>query len=369
MIYFVCTLLSIICCYGIKRQTKTFEKRNCITFYRNSNYSDIVYLILAAAPFFGVSALRYGIGTDYFFTYVPQFELIVKGEKVYYEKGFWVINKFVSLFTDEPQFLIATVAFLFTAIVFWAFYRVSENIVMSIILMMLSYSFFVSLNNIRQSLASAILIWAFYYIYERKDIRALICVILAGLIHQVSLVFLIFFVLRYIKINSKLMLTGAFIMLALVRFANNQIISVLMRIPRLALYYSEDSEAVAGFLGKSISIAFIFVNLCIFLLFIYVDMISEEHKDEQNNLLLWNQMMIIAVCAVDGIAPAAYRIVRIFSFLQFAYLPNIIERFEFNKRNKAIIYCVLCVLFGFLFLQNYTAGAEEVFPYQSILNN
>lgn len=43
-----------------------------------------------------VSSLRYGLGTDYSYTYIPQFNSIARGDRGYYEIGFYLLNKIVS---------------------------------------------------------------------------------------------------------------------------------------------------------------------------------------------------------------------------------------------------------------------------------
>ena len=174
--------------------------------------------------------------------------------------------------------------------------------------------------------------------------------------------------LKYFKFSARFLTVASAGLLVILGGASRLIIEILSKVPRLAKYYAEEEEALSGFLDKSISITFIFVNLCILIIFIYFELQYKNIKTPKWNLILWNQFMILAICSLDGIAPATYRIVRIFSFAQFIYLPNIIEEYEDNRTAKVILYIVLIVLFGALFIQNYVTGTEQVFPYASIFS-
>ena len=369
MIYLIATCISLAFAMLIKNKNKTcLTREGMFCYFDMAKPIDMILIFGSAMPMFLVAALRYGVGTDYFYTYVPQFEMVVNGESVYYEKGFWLLNKLIAEFTDNPQIFIAFIALLFTALVYGALYIIADNIPMSIVLFVLSYSYFISLNNIRQSLASAILIWSLYYVIEGKDIKAFVSIIIAGLIHQASFIFLVFLVLKYFKFSARFLTVASAGLLVILGGASRLIIEILSKVPRLAKYYAEEEEALSGFLDKSISITFIFVNLCILIIFIYFELQYKNIKTPKWNLILWNQFMILAICSLDGIAPATYRIVRIFSFAQFIYLPNIIEEYEDNRTAKVILYIVLIVLFGALFIQNYVTGTEQVFPYASIFS-
>ena len=65
-----------------------------------------------------------------------------------------------------------------------------------------------------------------------------------------------------------------------------------------------------------------------------------------------SQCALLCVCALDGIVPAAYRVVRIFSFAQFILIPNAIRKYVNNKKEKNVvvygkyntIWCVVYIL-------------------------
>ncbi|MBT8949919.1 EpsG family protein, partial [Lactobacillus delbrueckii subsp. bulgaricus] len=73
---------------------------------------------------------------------------------------------------------------------------------MSILLFYLTYTYFVSINNIRQALASAILLPALYFLVRKKKIAFVLLTILAGTMHQSAYYFLIMAVLDLLPLSQ-----------------------------------------------------------------------------------------------------------------------------------------------------------------------
>ena len=81
------------------------------------------------------------------------------------------------------------------------------------------------------------------------------------------------------------------------------------------------------------------------------------------------QWMVLIVCAMDGILPATYRVVRIFTYAQFIFIPNAISKFERDDKRRLILYILVIVIFGILFVHDFAMGFEQVYPYKSIFNH
>ena len=109
MIYLAAAVFAILvsCCITGR------EGARCGEFYKDKNGWGIAFdktevrnrffLYLSALPLFLISALRFGIGTDYFYTYYPGFRVIANGGHMHFELLFHWLVKFIAIFTHDPQ--------------------------------------------------------------------------------------------------------------------------------------------------------------------------------------------------------------------------------------------------------------------------
>ena len=364
MIYFLACLLSVLFSLKLTKQRTNYEVNRIDWSIRtkNSNTANIVLMILAGVPPFFVSAFRYDIGTDYFYSYVPRFQDIVAGMDTYFERGFHYLNVLIALFTDNYQWLFIVTSFLFIAFVYKTIYDQASNIPMAIIMLFLTYTYFISLNNIRQSLAMAMVLYALKYLKEKHYGKFIVWVIAAGFIHQVAFICLIFTVLDKIKLSAKWAVVFSTAALILAQTVAPFLLSQLAKIERFSMYLESGLYA-----ERTMSRMGILFNLCILIMFAFMEWLWNDtlKKDSEWNQIIWWQCLLVCCSALDGIVPAIYRIARVFSFGQFLLMVNAVEKAK-SKEWKIIYYIIILAIFGIMYLQMYITGAEEIFPYKSI---
>lgn len=372
MTYIVSFLVSVLIAYYVPNNLKKIRMKTgwrYIRFGWKSINRKILILASSAGPIL-VSAFRYGIGTDYFYTYIPQFNLIARGGESYYEIGFYLLNKFVTLFTSNGQWLIALCSIITIGICYDQIFKQSKTLIISIVLFYLSYNYFISLNNIRQSLASAILLVAMECLINGEKIKFVVWVLIASTIHRVSLVFLPLILLDKIFFSAIIYFIMSCVMFGIAKIIAPRLIDILTKyIPRLSLYMQASELSI--YTKKTIGISYIILQFLIFLILIYLENNRTEisHKDNMEwNLTKMIQCLLMCVISMDGIVPAAYRIVRIFAFSQFILIPNAIYKHEKNKKRRWIIWFIILGLYTFWFVYNYMQGTEQVFPYKSIFS-
>lgn len=372
MAYIVSFLVSVLMAYYVPKNLRKGEMKTGWRYIR-FGWKSINRRILILASCIGpilVSAFRYGIGTDYFYTYIPQFNLIARGGESYYEIGFYLFNKFVALFTSDGQWLIALCSIITIGVCYGQLFKQSKTYILSITLFYLSYNYFISLNNIRQSLASAILLVAIECLINGEKIKFVAWVLIASTIHRVSIVFILLIVFDKMFFSAITYFIMSCVMFGIAKIIAPRLIAFLARyIPRLSLYMQASELAI--YTKKTIGISYITLQFLIFLILIYLENNQTEvsHKDNMEwNLTKMIQCLLMCVVSMDGIVPAAYRIVRIFAFSQFILIPNAIYKHEKNKNRKRIIWFIILGLYTFWFVYNYIQGTEQVFPYKSIFN-
>lgn len=185
----------------------------------------IIFWIALICPVL-ISGLRYGIGTD-FFSYEGIYrKLTTPNDFLYdlqhtgYEPGWILINNLIKFLFDDVQFL-----FIITSLLIWIFNfkaifdnRKNLNVGVAVLILM-STMFNDSLNIIRQSLASSILLMSVKPALDKKKTKFIFIVLFATSVHYFAFLFLI----TYWLVNSKtkgtnvtkkvLAFVGAFIIL------------------------------------------------------------------------------------------------------------------------------------------------------------
>lgn len=94
-----------------------------------------IYAFLSMLPFLLISGLRYGIGTDYFYRYAPDFNIIVNGGEVKnLELGFKLLYKLIGFFTNDYAVLFIITSMLVIIPIFYTIFKFSKKPVLSILL-------------------------------------------------------------------------------------------------------------------------------------------------------------------------------------------------------------------------------------------
>ena len=371
MIYAISFLISVFISYYVPRYEKNIKlKAWKIVIDKRKMHREKLMFASMILPIL-VSACRYGIGTDYFYTYIPQFNAIVRGEKSYYEIGFYILNKGIALFTENAQWLIVICSILTIGICYRQIFKESESYALSICLFYLSFFYFISLNNVRQSLASAfLLIGIEKFIYGEK-IKFIFWVLIASSLHRVSLVFLVLFFADRFCLSAIPYGVFSCVIFFIGRIIAPKVLTILTtHIPRLNIYLHASELAI--YKQKTIGSMYMLIQFAIIAIYVYLDVNGKELSEKKDqiewNFTKWTQCILFGIIAMDGVIPATYRIARIFSFTQFILLPNAIEKKEKNKHNKICIWGIVIGMYLIYFAQNVLRGAEEVLPYHSIFN-
>ena len=176
-VYIIMTIISMLFA-GYAQNVKEVESLD--STYR-------ILGVMAFLPFAVVSALRYQVGTDWPI-YNDYFHSIPAGGKKFTEPLFNLLNRFLYHFTQNSYILFAVVAVLLLSFMFLTIFQQSEYLTLSILIFVVSGDFFNSQNQIRQMLATAILLYAlnmsmtetgstiFYcYSLQRESISAHCC--------------------------------------------------------------------------------------------------------------------------------------------------------------------------------------------------
>ncbi len=163
--------------------------------YRDKKH--IYYLLILLAVFVPsvLGGIRYGIGTDYFVRYLPDYQILENDlwGKTRVEFGFELIGRITVLFDLGFQFMLFIVQLLTNGFILAALMRYEKEIdpELGMFFYMLLY-YQCSYNLVRQCFSMAIVFYALRYVEERKLLKFLLVCAIAATIHLSS--FVVFFV-------------------------------------------------------------------------------------------------------------------------------------------------------------------------------
>lgn len=150
--------------------------------YHRGNHRPAVFL--SAMPLFLIAALRYDVGTDYMFTYVPYFRYLSWGKNLRtMEPLYKLINQIVIWLGGSYQWVFAICAAIFCVLVFLHIYRNSPDPLLSVFLLCGLTYYFVSLNSTRQMVGCAILLYSLRFAEEKRWKPFFLAVVIASGFH------------------------------------------------------------------------------------------------------------------------------------------------------------------------------------------
>ncbi len=350
--YILLIFLIVVSYFLINKRFNNAKKKYCIFV------GVLLFLLLAFR--------NTSLGIDLKRLYIPYFNIIKNlsfGETIRFSQShqtevvFYLLNKTISLFTDNIHFYLAIVAIPYIFTVSRFIYKYSKNPLLSfLIFLSLNYYCF-SFSALRHTLAASFLIFSYDYLKEKKWLPFLFCVILASLFHRTAFIFLLAYPLAYLKINWK-----QIVLSLLLIFCSTLLRDFLFQL----LFFIFDSGHFANYLniGESMSLVFFTINFLLYLFMIYL---FKNNKNKMENRVLLNlQFLCICFASLTPVLGEMIRISFFFGVFLCASLPNAIENSKYAQ-NKKVYYSVLSISF-ILYFFNFTLYNSSLVPYVSIFD-
>lgn len=374
IVYILMLLISILFIYISQKQTKKWAKILCY--------------IMAAMPFFIVSAFRYDVGTDYLYRYTNDYNRMLKGANVSnLEILFKAIMYFCMIFTTKPYMMFFITSALIVGLIMETIFKQSKNKILSVCIFFLGGFFFDSLNIMRQYLAMSIVFFAYQFLLKDKKWYLLytLLVIIATLIHSSAIMMLVAILLtRKMLVSWKWVIPISILILIL----NENLIKVL----ELILQNTRFNVYLTGKYAKGdISFLFIAENLIIYIAMYYLYSKNKKLGNIQTqDILFLNIQALALILMVSGSCHMLFiRIALYFSIFQVISVPYYINKMPTKEiaedikkvtknkikiekivpKMKKIVTIVVILCFSFAFLRtNIMNNTNEVLPYRTIFN-
>lgn len=303
--------------------------------------------------------IRYGVGTDYE-SYCTIFRDICDNwYDVRYtgtERGYVWLNRLVSLYTDNPQWVIFLTNAIISTLGVMAIQRFSRFVPISL------YIFFTTIyiqgfNLIRQGMACALIFLAFGYVRDKKWIQGYLLIAGASLFHRSSLVVIPIMLLMQIPF-SRIWYFIYFACCSLAFLLREQINGILLR------FYPSAAATSSSYLYGDFSP--VQVVLCAIYLILCLKYYQKLIKRNNGDILCVNfAVMLAGAYTCFYWIPMWGRIQLYFIALYGLIVPEVISCEE-NRWMRLIYYAVIWGILFFFFVIPVLAGSSWGWPYATI---
>lgn len=300
-----------------------------------------IYLVLSAIPLVLLVGLR-GIntGTDTKRTVEIMSNMIDDSSKISIYSS-WLSYGYISiimlvglLFGKNYVIFNLIIAGLTIYFLFRAIDENSDNKVLSLFIFFSMCLLYQMMNQARQILAVAIILYSVKYINQKKFWRFLLIIIFAFSIHKTSIIFLPLYFLSTFKLDKKTLLI--YILSFLLVFLFKDVITDLLMLTDYGqtyiMWYKQNPKAIYNLI----------IRVFLFLFYFFI---GYNSKNKPNNIIYIN--LCIWCLLTQSITTYIYAFGRIttyfFVFFIF-FIPNAIKNTTFSNRNSLNFITV----FGFL---------------------
>lgn len=365
-IYLIMFLVSILFAY---LSTKTKNK-----------YYKLIMQGLAIIPFVLVSAIRYDVGTDYFFRYVPNYLVFVNGGNVdSLEPLFVILIKMCVGFSDSYVALFVVTSIIINVLTMVTIFKYSKNPILSIAIFFCGSFYFQSMNLVRQFIAMAIIFCAYRILFcGKKKYLYIIFILIATMFHSMSAVFLISLFLEKKVIKLKylmiiillIVLLGGYIGNVVEFVVSNTTLKEVTNIAKYVKYFKADGN---------LNVSTILVETIIYIYIYGMYMMAKKQNEEMGKEAIFfvnMQSLTLLFTVMNMHYQLFFRIALLFSMFQILSIPyfwNInknnaikINKYTIEKGTTILMAIVLFFMTARMIFSNVIKGADEVLPYRTI---
>lgn len=338
---------------------RKYRQREGAALAQNDQALYVLLVLLSLLPYCLTMGLRYGIGTDYFYTYVPSFKLAASGTFTL-EWGFRAVMYGVLLFTENPVGLFMVCAILIVGLTGTAVWKYSAVPWVSILLFAADRHFFISMNVMRQYMALAVVLCAIRFVQEKCLWKYAIVVLVASLFHRSVLMFLPLGLLMYIPVTPVIGF-GAIAVLYLLHDHVARLAYWVISFTPYAHYYNAGNWVYYWLYSEKFNYLLILAVMAS--LFYY-----RNKHDVSYRFLYGLQLVALFISFNRDIMIQADRISWSLEFFNLLLIPKIIV----SSDSKLIRWIVGIICVGactaFMVYEVFHCRYYEVYPYQSVFD-
>lgn len=324
------------------------------------------FYFLAFLVLFLVSALRVGVGTDYY-NYNSFFSNCFNSTLIHIldlkmEFGFSIICLIISKVVSSSQWFFAISSFVVVGLIMLGIRKYSVNVWLSVFLYITTMCYFSSFNALRQWIATAIVFYFFNFIRDKRTKEFILLVILASFIHLTALILIpIYFIVKGNRFNKRTIISVCCLLCASLFFKG--FLDILLYVLRDSSThnYSDWFKDVQNGVNV-LKIILLFFPILLEVLFVKKEV--KNSQDNETNILLNISLMNVAfmVLALRNVLFSRfYLFLNIYNIL---LIPRVLDRID---KKYALLVKLIIVIVYLMYMFAVLPNESNLLPYTSVI--
>lgn len=272
------------------------------------------------------------------------------------ERGFWILNKLIGLFTVNKQIFITLMAIITLFPIAKLYLKESENALLTISMFLIIPNFNMMFSGLRQAIAIALIAISFKFVKEKKLIKFILIILLAITFHQSAFIAILLYPFYHMNITKVKLFTLIPVIIAVLVY-NKPIFEFLLQ------FLGEYGERYEYEETGAYTMLILF---SLFLIFSYL--VPDEKRMDKETIGLRNISILTVIFQIFALAnPVAMRMNYYFILFIPLLIPKVINRT--NERNRQICQLIALLLTIFfiayyIYKANVIVDTLELYPYK-----
>lgn len=320
-----------------------------------------LYIFIVFGMLTIISAIRsyqVGIDTEQFvnaFKYINRISF-ENAFDVRYEVGFVIFCRIIGLLSQNSQIFIIFTSIIIIPIIGYFIYRNSKNVLMSSFLFVTLNQYAMYMNASRQAIAIAIILIGYEFLKKDKNIKFIICVVLATLFHQTALVMLVLIPIKKMKYSNKSYIIT--LVLGVISFLiADKIFDLGVSIFKTYEGYEQSGFYESSLLAGSVNAVIIFLVLTLGRFFK-----GDQDKEYQFLAYMISLLFIIDMTVIK--INIFVRLATYFSIFNIIWIPKICSSIKDKNQRMFVEYMIyVCFILYWIIVSIYRPEWYGVIPY------
>ena len=270
------------------------------------------------------------------------------------EIGYVLLNKLISIFTDNFQWVIAITAIITVVPIWYVYRKESEDAYITIALFTMLPTFAMSFSGLRQAIAISFGVLAYEFTKNKKPLRFVITVAIAFLFHKSAFILLLMYPLYWAKITKKWLVAVVPAMAAI--FALNRSIFAFLQNLISDFYTTAASETNA------------YTMIVLFVLLAVFAFVIPDDKECDFDLIGLRNLLLFAI-VIQMFVPLHTLAMR-FNYYYIIFIPLLISKVvkyrskRFNQVALWAKYVMIAFFVCYFFINTSSRNPLDIYPYK-----
>lgn len=300
--------------------------------HRYKTKCNIIAFVVLGLMWFLTAFRASNIGNDTL-NYINAFEQINASgisSQFRMEYGFQLLCLFIGLFTKNAQvFLVVCASICYIGVGVYIF-RYSKNIIASVILLF-AFCFSIFTNILRQDIAMVICLYAYQFIKEKKNMWAVLLILLAMTFHITAAICFLIFILKYLRHNFKLNIIVTILIIA--ASASGVLNSIMLKSGWFS-NYAQGQYARTGWLAVTYGV--------LQSLFFYLFILNSYKRSKCKQTIIANCLAYLFISCFGFAINLFTRAAQYFMLPMMIEIPN--ACYDGNVKSRGFLLFIICTI-------------------------